>query len=1020
MFLANVSIKRPVFITVIFIVLFVIGIISYQSLTINDMPQTNIPNITVTVAQRGASPDQMETKVTKIIEEAVGQISGVKHISSTISEGISNTVVEFSMDKSTDSAAQDVREKVGAVRGQLPQDIDEPVISKLDSNAEAIISLAVSGPLPTYELSQLVNEVAKKKLSTINGVGAVEVYGDEEREIHIKLDNQKLAAYELTTVEVINSLQSDNIDMQAGIVSNGDREISLSTNSTIMKVEDFNAILIAERSGSEIRVRDIAEVSDGIKDKDSLSFYQGKNAIGIDVIKQSGANTVSVADEVKRELISMQKVLPLGVKIDIVRDNSKSIRDSVDGVMKTIIDGCILAIIIVFIFLNNWESTLISAISIPISIVTTFIAMNLMKFSLNTMSMMALSLSVGLLIDDGIVVIENIARHLHMGKPPIQAAKEATSEIGLAVLATTMSVVVVFLPVALVSGFVGKLFIEFGLTVVFSMLVSLFVSFTLVPMMSSRMLKSGNLSVKSSYQKVMGQFNRWFDKLAQNYSNLLGLVLKRRLVMLALSFVIFIGSISLVPLMGFTLLPSSDLGEINVTAELDSGLSLEAAAQKAKELESIANKYPEVQSISTSVTKDEVSLFIKISDKKDRKDTAEDIVDKLRTDLRKVYGIELAINASSMAGGGGGKAITLKIRGDNYDELQAVALEAKQLMNQDPHARDVSISYKAGKLETQLDVDRDKAADLGVNAAAAADTLSTLFDGAVVSKFSEGKDRYDVRVSMKDEQRKDLKGLNNIYLQGSNDRMVALDQVTHKVLTSTASTLYRHDRRAIIEVSANVVGVSAADFTTLYIDKLKHEVQMPKGVSIESGDDMIEGFSQLVVALGLGILCIFLVMAAQFESYIDPISIMFALPMAVIGAILGLLITGNGISIMSLIGVIMLMGLVAKNAILLIDYTKQKRSEGIEKNKALIEAGLVRLRPILMTSFAMIFGMLPSALAKGTGAEMYAPMADAIIGGLITSTVLTLFVVPVVYSLLDDFKCFFKNKPLKTRGKELA
>ena len=1018
MILADVSIKRPVFITVIFVVLLVVGIICYRGLTINDMPQADMPNITVTVAQRGASPDQLETNVTKVIEEAVGQISGVKHISSTISEGVSNTVVEFSMDKLPDSAAQDVRDKVGAVRGQLPQDIDEPVISKLDVNAEAIISLAVSGPIDTKELSQLVNDVVKKGLYTINGVGAVNIYGNEEREIHIKLDKQKLAAYGLTTAEVINSLQSDNIDMQAGMVSSGNREISLSTNSNIMKVEDFNNILIAKRSGSEIRLHDIAEVSDGIKDKDSLCFYQGKNAIGMDIIKQSGANTVGVADEVKKEIQDIKELLPEGVKVDIVRDNSKSIRDSVDGVMKTIIDGCLLAILIVLIFLNNWESTLISAVSLPISIITTFIAMKLMNFSLNTMSLMALSLSVGLLIDDAIVVIENIVRHIHMGKHPLQAAKEATSEIGLAVLATTMSVVAVFLPVALVSGYIGKMFIEFGLTVVFSMMVSLFVSFTLVPMMSSKMLKSGNKSEKSFYEKFMGWFNRWFDALAQNYSKFLGVVLRHRLVTLVLSLVIFSGSICLVPLIGFNLVPSTDLGEINVDTELDSGLSLEAAAQKAKELESIAYRYPEVRSIYTSVEKDKVSLLIKLSDKKERKDNVKDIVEKMRTDLRKVYGIELAINSTAMVGAG--KDVTLKIKGDNYEELQAVALDAKHMMNQDPHARDVSISYKAGKLETKLEVNRDKAADLGVNAAIAAATLNTLFDGTVVSQFNEGKDRYDVRVSMKDEQRKELESLRNIYLPGSNDRMVALNQVTNKVFATTASTLQRNDRRAVIEISANVVGISSDDFTSLYLDKLKNEVQLPKGVSIDNSDDLGEGFTDLVIALGLGILCIFLVMAAQFESYIDPVSIMFALPMAIIGAILGLFVTGNEISIMSMIGVIMLMGLVAKNAILLIDYAKQKRSEGTEKNKALIDAGLVRLRPILMTSLAMIFGMMPSALATGTGTEMYVPMADAIIGGLITSTVLTLFIVPVVYSLLDDFKHLFKKKPSVTLAKELV
>ena len=489
MFLTDISLKRPVFITVIFVVLLVVGIIAYNRLTVNDMPQAEMPTITVTIVQKGASPEQIETQVTKIVEEATGQISGVQHITSTITEGVSNTVLEFTMDKSADVAAQEVRDKVGSIRGQLPQDIEEPVIVKFDVSAEAIFSLAVTGAIETEELSGVVNDIVKKGLYTVKGVGTLNIQGNTEREIHIKLDREKLASYGLTTAEVLNSLQSDNIEMQGGKITDEDREISLSTNSYVSKIEEFNNILVAKRAGSEIRIRDVAEVDDGIKKMESLCFYQGKPAIGIDIIKQSGANTVQVSEEVKKELARIQGQLPHGVKVDIVRDNSQEVKKTVNNVEKTVLEGCILAVAIILLFLNKWQNTLIGAIALPTSIITTFIAMSLMKFSINTMSMMAISLSVGLLIDDAIVVIENIERHLRMGKSPFQAAQEATSEIGLAVLATTLSVVAVFLPVALVSGFIGKIFMEFGLTVVFSMLVSLFVSFTLVPMMSAKMFK---------------------------------------------------------------------------------------------------------------------------------------------------------------------------------------------------------------------------------------------------------------------------------------------------------------------------------------------------------------------------------------------------------------------------------------------------------------------------------------------------------------------------------------------------
>jgi len=1011
-FLADVSIKRPVFITVIITALIVVGLLCYNGLTINDMPEADLPYVTVTIIQPGASPEQIETKIAKNVEDAIGEVSGLKHISTIINEGVCWVVAEFDLEKSPDVAAQEVRDKVNAIRGELPQDIEDPVITKLDITAKPILSLAVTGSVTHRELSQLVDDVIVKQLYSVNGVGSVDIYGKEEREIQIKLDKEKLAAYGLTTAEVVSSLKSDNLEIPGGKVTDGHREISLRTNGNIEKVEDFYDILVAKRSGSEIRVSDVGEVIDGHEEQDSLSFYQGREAIGIDVVKQSGANTVQVAEDVKKELARINDALPPNVKVDIVRDNSENIKDSVNEVMKTIIEGCFLAVIIVFLFLREWESTLISAISLPTSIITTFIALKVMGFSLNTMSLMALSLSVGLLIDDAIVVIENIVRHLHMGKPPLQAAKEATSEIGLAVLATTMSVVAVFLPIAMVSGVIGKYFIEFGLTIVFSMLVSLFVSFTLVPMMSSRMLKPGKKTGRTFIGRFLNWFNSKFDLLAERYSRFLSVVLRHRMLTLALAVVLFIGSITMIPLLGFSFIPSTDQGEIVADVQLDSGLTLQAAGQKAKEMEAVIKKYPEVRFAYTTVEKDSISIFIKLSDKKERSDDVKTIVAKMRNDLNKIAGIDLSINSTS-SGPVQSKDVQYNILGDNYEQVQAFAFKAKRLLTQDPHARDVSISYKAGKPEAKLEIDRDKAADLGVNTAEAADALKTLFDGVVVGKYEDEKDRYDVRVSVKDEQRKSLDSLEGIYVTGTNNEMISLDQVTRKVFTTTSSTLNRYDRTKQIEISANVTGMSSASFLNKYLNILQKEMNIPQGVTVQTGginDTMQEGFNSLVIALFIGILFIFLVMAAQFESYIDPIAIMFALPMALIGAVLGLFIAGSELSIMSLIGIILLMGLVAKNAILLIDFTKQKRKEGISRNNALVEAGLVRLRPILMTTLAMIFGMIPLATATGAGTEMRAPMAHAVIGGLITSTILTLFVVPVIYTLLDDAKEFVRKK----------
>lgn len=1022
MLLADVSLKRPVFITVIIIALLIVGMLSYSGLTINDMPEADFPFVTISITQRGVSPDQMETKVAKKVEEAVGQISGVKHITTSVSEGVCNVVMEFVLEKSADVAAQEVRDKVGTIRNSLPSEIDEPIIAKYDFAARPVLSLAVSGDMDSRVLSKIVDDVITKRLYTVNGVGSVKVYGKEEREVQIKIDLDKLTEYGLAPAEMVSGVLNGNIEKPGGKITTGSNEISLRTDNNVKSLEEFYNISIGKRSGYDITVKDVAKVSDGVKDKDSLSFYDGNPSIGVDIVKQSGANTVQVAENAKKEIEVLKAFLPKEIKIDIVRDNSEWIRDSVNEVVKTIIEGCILAIIIVFIFLREWESTLISAISLPASIITTFIAMKLMKFSLNTMSLMALSLAVGLLIDDAIVVIENIVRHMHMGKSPFKAAKEATSEIGLAVLATTFAVVAVFLPIAMVTGMIGKYFIEFGLTVAVSMMVSLFISFTLVPVMSSRLLKTSEKNSKTFVGNFLSWLNRKFDLLGVKYSEMLRVVLRHRWITLFVTMAIFAASLCIIPLLGFSFMPSTDNGEINVNAALDSGLTLVSGAEKAREIEKIVRQNPEVRHIYTTVDTKSAVLFIKLNDKQERKQPSAEIAANMRKQLQGVAGVELNVKAGSM-GPSSGKDVSFVIRGEDEEQLKNFAISAKRLIEQDPNATDVGINYKTGKVETRLVVDRDKATDLGINTTLAAETIKAMFDGIDAGKFEWEGERYNIRISLRDEQRKNLENLNGIYIAGSGNQMVPLGNVTRKVLSTSASTIYRYDRMKQIELSTNLKGIASGDFITKYTNKFKNEMEIPTGIIVQLGgmnETMQEGFASLVTALVMGILFMFMVMAMQFESYVDPIAIMFALPMALIGAVMGLFISGSQMSIMSLIGIILLMGLVAKNGILLIDFTKQKRADGIERHDALVEAGAVRLRPILMTTLAMIFGMIPVATGTGVGTEMRAPMGHAVIGGLITSTILTLFIVPVVYSLLDDLRSKFRREAKKVQVEDAA
>ncbi|MBN7773547.1 efflux RND transporter permease subunit [Clostridium aminobutyricum] len=1026
MFLTNLSLKRPVFAIVVIIAMLAIGITSFLNLNLNDMPETNMPYVTVSISLPGASPDQVESKVTKKVEEAIGQLSGVNHITSSISEGYSMTMVEFDDTRDADAAAQDVRTKMNAIRGDLPDDTGEPTISKMDINGDPILSLSVTGKMNEAELSDLVDNTIIPEINRVSGVGSVTSYGLLEREVQVKLDKDKLAALNITIDQVTGALGSDNLDTPSGKVGNKSREVTIRTNSSIKDVNDFKNITVATIDGTEVRIGDIAEVVDGYKSKDSISHFNGKECIGIDIVKQSGTNTVKVAEAVKSKIAALEKSLPNEVKISVVTDNSTSIQASVTGVEETMIEGCILAVLIIFLFLRTLGSTMVSAISLPTSIITTFAAMKIMGFTLNTMSLMALSLSVGLLVDDAIVVIENIERHLRLGRSPLEAAKEATSEIGLAVLATTMTIVAVFLPMSVGRGIIGKIFKEFGLTIAFAVLISLFVSFTLVPLMASRFVRDvGDQKPKTKFQRFLAWFNYQFDRLAIIYDKILGFVLKHRKKTLLAAAGMFVMSLTLIPMMGMNFMSQEDRGTVTINAELDSGLSLFAAEEKAKQIEQAIKKYPEVKTVYTTVKKDSISMILGLTDKKDRKKSGDELAAEIRSEIKKYPGLDLSVAGTSDPGmSDSRKLYSLHIQGNNFEQLLEYSQKAKQLLAEIPGATDVGISYKAGKPETQILVDRDAAADLGVVPASISSTLTTLFNGTTVGQYEDNGDRIDITVSVEDSQSTGVDSINGIYIASSTTgQMIPVEMLTKKQYTTASSQIERYDKSRDIQVEANnEIGYSSSDISAEFEKRLMEELSPPKGIYfVKGGDDQMveESTATMTQAVVLGILFIFLILAAQFESWIDPLAIMFSLPLAIIGAMFALFITGAGFSMIGMIGIIFLLGLVTKNAILLVDFIKKKRQEGMERTKAIMEAGLTRLRPIMMTTLAMILGMLPSALDSGIGSETRQPMAIAIIGGLISSTLLTLLVVPVIYTYLDDWKAKLKPGKLFKKIKNL-
>lgn len=1021
MFLTNLSLKRPVFATVTILALVALGLISYVGLNINDYPEVEFPYVVTTIVQPGASPEQVETNISQKMEEAVGQISGVKHIYSIANESVSTTIAEFSLETEPEVAAQEVRDKVGAIRGNLPQDIEEPVISRFDPMSMPIINIALTGDISPREMTVLVDDVVKQRLEAIDGVGNITVYGSEEREIQIDLDKDKLAAYGLSTTEVLAALSGENMDVPGGKLGSDGREMTLRTSGNVERVEDFAALPVARRGGAQLYVRDIAVVKDGVKERESFARYQGTPAVGLDIIKQSGTNTVEVADNVKAAVTEIRKELPPGVNLVIVGDNSVYIRDAVNDVLKTIFEGSLLAVTMVFLFLKDWRSTLISSLSIPISIIATFFAMKLMGFSINFLSLMALSLAVGLLIDDAIVVIENIVRHMRLGKTPLAAAREATDEIGLAVTATTFTVVAVFLPVAMMTGIVGQFFKQFGLTVVFSVLVSLLVSFTLAPLLASRHLKAEEELPRGPVGRFLAWFNRGFGHVNDWYARFIALVLRNRFKTLALALLLFFGSLAAIPLLGSSFIPTGDTSELSITAELDAGLSLDAAGVMGVKLEEVIRGFPEVAEVYSSTNRERVSFYVKTVAKGERERTLNEIAADMRRQLGGVPGAQTAVNIAGGIGSfGSEKQIQMRLLGDDLEVMQQYSEKYLRVMEGIPGVVDVGSSFKPGKPEGKVFINRDAATDLGISSAQVAETLRTLFNGVVVSRYVDGEDRVDVKVRLAEDQRKNMGDLGNIYLpsrnmaDGGGVPMIALSQVTEQVFGTSPSEIRRFDRVKEIVLSANLEGISLGEFNQEFEKRAAQEQQLPAGYSIFAGGEsemMGETFTTMFLALITGVLFIFFILASLFESYIDPFAIMLSIPMAVVGAIFGLLLLGSDLSLMSMIGIIMLMGLVTKNAILLIDFTKQQRAAGVERNEALQKAALTRLRPIVMTTMAMIFGMTPLALALGPGAESRAPMAHAIIGGLITSTLLTLVVVPVIYTILDDIKNkFFPGK----------
>ncbi len=1045
MWFTQVSLKNPVFATMVMLAIVVLGLFSYQRMQVDQFPNIDFPIVVVTADYPGASPEIVESEVTKKIEEGVNSVAGVNTLTSRSFQGQSVVIIEFQLSIDGRKAAEDVREKIALVRPTLRDEVKEPRVMRFDPSSRAIWSVAVlpaSSPAPggsamsAIELTNWADQVLKKRLENVRGAGSVTLVGGTKREINIYLNPQALEALGISAEQVVAAVRSENQDLPLGAIRSLAQERSVKIDARMKRPEDFGRIIVARKGGTAITVNQVARVSDGAQELDTLALYNGQRTLLLTVQKAQDENTISVVNGLNQAIADLQPLVPPGARLELITDGARPIRVAVDNVRRTLIEGALLTVLIVFLFLNSWRSTVITGLTLPISIIGTFLFMNLFGFTINMITLMALSLCVGLLIDDAIVVRENIVRHVQMGKSPYQASLDGTQEIGLAVMATSFSIVAVFLPIGFMGGIIGKFFHEFGVTIVAAVLISMFVSFTLDPMLSSiwhdpSIHTQGQRGAPVTlYDKTIGRVTGWFDRateaMSHAYQDILRWALVHKLSTLALALGIFILSIVMVPLLGTEFVPKADFSETSLNFYTPVGSSLEATEAKARQVDTILREFPEVKyTVATLNTgnaqgKMYASLYVRLVDRQARARSADQMSAALRERLKNVAGITVT-HAGLLDPVGGNKQVEFSLQGPDLNELERLTQQVMGKIAGIPGLVDLDTSSKAAQPVVEIEVQREAASDLGLSVGQIGAALRTLIAGQTVGNWRAPDDQtYDVNVRLAPDARNAPQDLARLPFMnatvGSNAdgsaRIVYLSQVARVKESTGPNQINRRDLTREVAINANVYGRSGGEVSA-DIKAALATVNFPPGYRYAfsgSTKNMAESFGYAISALVMAILFIYMILASQFKSFLQPMALMTSLPLTLIGVVLALLLFGSALSMFSVIGIVMLMGLVTKNAILLVDFAIRMREDGMERADALLLAAKVRLRPILMTTLAMIFGMVPLAFALSEGSEQRAPMGQAVIGGVITSSLLTLVVVPVTYCYLDDLAQWLKRK----------
>ncbi len=1001
--ISDISIERPILATMMSLALVLFGILGYQRLSVRELPDIDPPIISVSTSLRGANPRVMESAVTDILEEELSSLEGLRTLTSTSSEQRSNIVMEFTLDRDVDVAAQDVRDKVSRVRGRLPQDVEEPVIAKQDPDAQSFFNLSlISDHADLLELSQIADRVVKQRLQTVPGVARANIWGERLLSMRIWLDPRALAARGLTVQDVTEAIRARNVEVPAGRIESSQREFTVRSLGEVRTPAEFGDLVVSSSSGIPVKLRDVARVEFGAENERSLIRTNQKSSVGIGITRQSKANVLEVSKAIRAELPAIQAELPPGVQLMVGHDQSVFIERSISVANRTLIEAGVLVVVIIFLFLRNLKATLIPAFAIPASVITTFAVMYALGFSINNFTLLALTIAIGIVVDDAIIVLENAYRHQEeLGSDPVTAAREGTREIAFPVIATTAALVAVFVPIAFLQGNTGRLFNEFAIAMAGSVIVSGFVALTLTPMLCARFLR-----VPQTHGRLYQALERGFDLLASGYSKLLARTIRHPAVTMLAVVGLVVAAVVVFGSLKREFIPVDDRGVVNVSLSGPEGATLAYTDRYQREVEEILAEFPEVDNIFSIVGRggnpNGGMVIGRLANWEDRERSVEEILAELRPKLGRIAGMR-AFASNPPAIGGRGSPIAFIVKHPDYDSLLAANDRLLARAQQIPGLINVDTDLKINKPELTVSFDRDRAEDLGVPINAVAGTLQSMLGGSRASTFTRENKLHDVLVQLDPVLRATPQDMDNLFVRGRAGQLVRLDALATVTETVGPRSVAHYDRVRAFTLSA---GVSSALPLGDALDSLTAitRADLPTGTTIALGGEareLSESGNELLLAFGLAIIIVFMVLAAQFESITHPFTVLMAVPLAVIGAIFTLKLTGATINLYSQIGMVLLVGLVTKNSILLVEYANQLRRRGEEVMAAILEAGRIRFRPILMTSVATIMGAVPIALGTGAGATSRRPLGYAIVGGLAFSTLMTLFVVPVVWLLFE-------------------